>query len=444
MGVAVSSFLAFLFRVSSMLVWLAISVLTARTLSVEDKGVYGSAIILSSAIGGVSSLSAATGYFVSHKKQIPAEVAANSLLLAVPIAAAIVVVGCLIGLFASGADRAIIILASLSIGPGLARSTMLGVLLGRNQAVAYNIASHLPVIGGLVFLVSWLGILHHRTAEDALGAWCLAQWVSLLPFAFWGQGWWTWFARHKPSRELIVAMLRFSVVTAAGGVVGVISYRVDQLLVIWLDGKKSAGIFSSAAAGAEVLWLFSSAIAVGSFARIGHTSRDEAGHVTATGVRHTILVVVLGGIAAAMIGPFLIELLFGRPYRGATEPLRILCVGTALFAPQALMNNYFVNQLGKPWLPMMLSSINLSLTVMFGLLLIPNYGTSGAAWATTLSYTCSMCVCVTVFLRTSTVSFNELWRIRWDDIMAYLHLARDVLNGRSRPRAVTIAEEVVP
>ena len=115
----------------------------------------------------------------------------------------------------------------------------------------------------------------------------------------------------------------------------------------------------------------------------------------------------------------------------ATEPLRILCIGSVLFAPQALMVNYFVNQLGRPSVPLLVGALSLVVSVVAGVLLIPDFGTVGAAWSTTVGYGASSVVSVIIFCRTSKLPFSELWRVRVSDIRSYFVLARDVLSGRA-------------
>ena len=428
MGIATGSLVALMFRVVNVFLWGFIGVLTARTLSVEERGVYATAIVVTSAIGGVSSLAQATGYFVSNRKREPAEVASNALLVAAPLALLIVAAGIVAGFIASGSDGQVVALATLSMAPAIIRNTSLGVILGQNSIWKYNLAGDLTVSLGVVFISIWVGVLDHRTAAGALQAWCLAQYTSLAPIAFWGRHWWGWLVRHRPDGELMKSMLRFTSVTGLGSVVGLLNYRVDQVLVIQLDGKEGAGIYSSAIAVAEGLWLFSTAITLASFARVGRGDPSEAAHLTATGIRHTVLVVMGGGLTAALIGPIAVEFLFGRAYSGATEPLRILCLGTALFAPQGLLNLYFLNQMGRPRLPLVIGLLAFAVSLAAGFALIPTFGTAGAAWATTLSYGCATFVSASVFLRRTGLPASELWRIRRSDMQAYFTLAMNVLS----------------
>ncbi len=428
MGIATGSLVALMFRVGEVFLWGFIGVLTARTLSVDERGVYATAIVVSSAVGGLSSLSSATGYFVSNQKRHPEEVGANALTVVLPIVMVMIAVAAVLFALAGGADGRVVALATLAIGPGIIRGTSLGVVLGENSIVKYNIGGDIAVVLAIISLSLWVGILGHRTAEGALQAWCVAQYASLIPFVIWGRHWWAWFLRHRPNTELIWAMVRFSAVTGAGSVVGLLNYRVDQVLVLRLDGREGAGIYSSAIAVAEGLWLFSSAITLASFARVGRGDPSEAARLTATGIRHTVLVVICGGLSAALLGPLFIRILFGHAYSGAGQPLRILCLGTAVFAPQGLVNLFFVNHVGMPRFPLLIGILSLIVSLAGGFLLIPAFGTTGAATATTISYAVASTVSIAAFLRRTRLPASELWRVKAEDVRAYIDLATNILS----------------
>ncbi len=424
MGIAAGSLLALAFRLGATALWAIIGILTARTLSVEDRGAYASAVVFTSAVGGITSLGTATGYFVANRRRLPPEVAANSLSVALPISLAAAAGGILGWLLLPREPGRLALLAGLLLPPNIIRNTLNGVVLGQGQLVRFNVVANLPVIIGFALLLAVLVGAGQRTAIAALAAWTVAQYVALLPLFTWGRDWWAWLLRHRPDRRLIGGLLRFTAVSGLAGAVGLLNYRIDLLLVVSLDSREGAGLYASAIAGAEALWLFSSAIAMASFARVGAESRHEAARITAEGVRHTLLIVTLGAAVLALIAPWAIVFLFGPAYRPAALPLRILCIGTLLYAPQALLNNYFANQLGRPVLALLLGLLSLAVSVGLGLVLIPAYGFVGAAWATTVSYIASGLLAMLLFLWLAPVRATDLWRLRPDDLARYPALAR--------------------
>jgi len=429
-GIAAGSAIALAFRFLGMFLWGIVGILTARTLEVEERGVYASAVVVTSVIGGISSFGAAMGYFVANQKRDPGEVTANAMLMAAPVALLVGIAALIAGSAIGGDTGRVVLVSGLLLVPTILRNALSGVLLAQNQLTRFNIAGNLPVLLGFACLAVWVWLFDNRTASAALTAWTAAQYLALLPLFWWAPPWRRWLASHRPDGAILRAILRFTFVTGLGGIVGFLNYRIDLVLVVSLDSREGAGIYSSAIAVAEALWLFSSAIAMGSFSRIAAVDRAEAARLTATGVRHTLLAVVLGGIATALLAPTAVEFLFGHDYRDAAVPLRILCLGTALFAPQGLFSNYFVNQLGRPSIQLLLAAFALCVTVAAGFILIPPFGTAGAAWATTISYGATGLISAALFLWLSESRLTDLWRIRRSDIVSYLHLVREIASGR--------------
>ena len=276
MGIAAGSLVSLVFRILETVLWVAIGVMTARLISVSDRGVYATAIVVTSAAGSISSLAAATGYFVANRQRKAAEVAGNALVMVGPIAALIVLAGLALFATADSDDGQIVAFAVLSLAPQILRNSTVGVLLGENSLVKYNLAGDVALVLGAVFIGAWVGLLDHRTALGAMQAWCAAQWVAMVPLALWGRSWLAWSVSHLPDRKLMKAMLTFTGVTGVASVIGLVHSRVDQLLVIELQGKEAAGIYSSAIAVAQLLLLFSASVTTAAFARVGSAARDEA------------------------------------------------------------------------------------------------------------------------------------------------------------------------
>ena len=438
-GIAVGSVIALVYRVAALFLWAAIGIITARTLSVDDRGVYASAVIVIGVTSGIASFSSATSYLVANQHREPAEVAVHGVLLSL-IAGVIAALGAvLIAPFVASDLHMVVVLCGLAVIPSIVRNTLAGVLLGSHQLGRYNLATSASAAIGLVLIAVWVGVLRHRSIESALQAWTVAQYLSLLPVLVWGRHWWSWVWIHGFNRAVMRRLLSYGAVTGAAGVIAFFNYRIDLLMVIGLDSREGAGIYSSAIAVAEGLWLFSSAIALASYARVGSTTPEEAARLTALGVRHTLIVVVSGAAVAAIIAPPLLGAVFGEVYRAGATPLRILCIGTAAYAPASLLGNYFTVQLGRPAMALGLAAFSCLVSVGLGFALIPSFGSTGAAWATTASYTLSAAIATFVFLRITGIPASELWRIRADDIFSYFRLARRVL-GR-RPLSAALGSE---
>lgn len=446
MDVAIGTVLAFLYRFLGMIFLALVSVITARWLSLEDRGVFVAAVVIISAIGSlVASFSAATGYFVSNRHRAPGEVAVNAMVVSAVLGLVVLVACTLLWLLLrpgllpfiddidllrrASNERQIILLIGFSLFPMVARHAIGGVSLGLNHQGRYSLAIYGPSYAAVVLFVIWFIILDHRTAETAIALWILSQYVSLAIQAAIGWHWWSWALHHRPDFRLIRDFLTFGTVTGLAGFVSYFNYRIDQILVFSLDGSRGSGIYATAVNFAEALWLFSTALSISAFASVGALDRASSAELTARSVRHTLIISFAAGAFIFAFAPWLIEAGFGSRYLPATESLRILTVGTVLWAPAAILSNYFSIQLGRPVIPLLLATTSCIINIILSFILIPEYGFKGAAWGTTIAYAITITLTSYLFLRMSHLKPADLLRIRRDDIASYFRLARRLLKG---------------
>ena len=430
MDLARGSLFAGIYRVSGMFFWMLLGILTARYLTVDDRGVYVTSVAIVGAVASVAaSFASASGYFVTKGGRPAAEVAANGMVLALVSGGALLGICLVLWAVWPWADGHVPLLVGLALFPIIARNALGGVFLGTNQIWKYNFSIHGPGYVAVALLLFWVFVLDQRTLEAALGTWIAAQYLSLALLAGMGLGWWSWIFSHRPDVVLIRRIVAFGAVTGLAGFISFFNYRIDLLLVAGIDGKDGAGVYSTAVQVAEGLWLFSTAISIASYSAVGLLSREDASELTTRSVRHTLLVVSILCVGVFVLAPFIVETLFGERYGGAANSLRVLCLGTALFAPVSLLSNYFTVQLGRPSISLWLASLSCVINVIVSLLLIPQVGYVGGAWATTISYAASTSIATILFLRISGAPFGDLWRIRGDDLASYFRLGRRILSG---------------
>lgn len=166
----------------------------------------------------------------------------------------------------------------------------------------------------------------------------------------------------------------------------------------WLD-TVLIGLFLSptAVTAYEIVWrvskmimLLSQSIARSLFPQI--SSWDAEGELAAieqvipTAITGGLLLVVPAIVGAALLGEEILRLVFGPAVTIATVPLVILMVGKV---PEAVNNVLSRVLLGvnRPDLTARAAAVFVGLNLVLNLLLIPAFGLSGAAVATTVSFT---------------------------------------------------------
>jgi len=87
---------------------------------------------------------------------------------------------------------------------------------------------------------------------------------------------------------------------------------------------------------------------------------------------------------AIVFAPWIILLLFNESYMQATQPFRILAIGSA-FLGIFMVNSGVFQGIGMPQIPMKILSLAAALDFVLNLILIPKFGIIGSAIATSSS-----------------------------------------------------------
>ena len=119
-----------------MFLWGLIGIITARTLTVADRGVYATTVIVIGVVSSILGFASASTYLVANQKKSPADVAWHGLLLS--IAAGLLVVGLCVSAspFASEEMRPLLLFGSLCI--------LFATLIAELEAIGPFSVGHIP------------------------------------------------------------------------------------------------------------------------------------------------------------------------------------------------------------------------------------------------------------------------------------------------------------
>jgi len=96
----------------------------------------------------------------------------------------------------------------------------------------------------------------------------------------------------------------------------------------------------------------------------------------------------------------LVRILYSSAYLPAVVPLQVLLIGMVALSVTDVVAMDFTGR-GRPGVNTTISGLTLVLNVVACLVLVPAYGTLGAAWATALVYTVQAVVFVAYYVRVS-------------------------------------------
>ncbi len=254
-----------------------------------------------------------------------------------------------------------------------------------------------------------------RVLISALGLAALVWFASVnsLSAAYWLGGTLTallgffWLRRFIPlrlsaKRSAMLALLR-QALPLGGAILFSIAYtRTSIFLLDAWGGSVIVGEYGVALRLIEPLAMLPAALMAAVFPALVYALSRQGYAATRSLRLKTIGWLALAGSLIALggwlFGPWLIQLLYGQQYAGAVRPLQILALAVLpTFINYAL--THFLVALRQQRLNLLFNLIIFGVNLALCLLLIPQFGSSGAALATGLSEGVLLILCVLSLLR---------------------------------------------
>ena len=389
---------------------LGTSIIVARALAPAGRGVYATVV---TAIGiflllGSLGMNKAAIYFIARDRPTDAEdVRRTALWISVAQGLALTLIVALLALALARQPLhglpwlAVLIAAPLGLA-GQVRVTWEGFLRGdqRNHSV-----NAIALVYAFVFLASaaagaGLGVL----GVDEVLALRVVATVAAAAVAFRLLG-------HRRSglrvgtvrRDVASSLLRYGVPYALMAFLQAMNYDFDVLLVQAFRSNVEVGWYATAASVGELLWYLPTAVGFVIFPRVARLAASDAFAEAVDVGRKTLTVTLVGGAILALLAPILVSGLYGDAFAPAIEPLRLLLPGIVMNTWFAVYGGVLLG-LGEVRAVMATTFIGVMTNVVLNLWLIPAYGISGAAVASTLSYTATAVASLLIFARFADVS----------------------------------------
>jgi O-antigen/teichoic acid export membrane protein len=233
----------------------------------------------------------------------------------------------------------------------------------------------------------------------------LAYLLPNLPIFFWMLiRLWNHF--HPSWRGLITSykrLLSYGVRSYGIDLLGTLATQVDQVLVVGLLTPASMGMYAVALSLSRMLIVFQSSVITVLFPKTAARPVQEVVAITGRAARLSMVLSLVVSVAAMLLGPVLLRLLYGFEYMGAVPVFRLLLVEVVIGGTGWVLTQAFM-ALGQPGTVTILQGIGLGLSVPLMLLLIPVYGLVGVG----LSVLCS----TTIRFIFTLISFPLILKVR--------------------------------
>ncbi len=214
-------------------------------------------------------------------------------------------------------------------------------------------------------------------------------------------------SQWRPDTSLLARMIRYGLKFHVSILAGAIIFRADLLVVNHFRGPDEAGVYSVATQFGMLLMLLPSVIATLLFPRVT-AEQDARGETTALVTRYTALVTFVCCLAAVPFS-FLLPLIYGSAFAGATRLLLILLPGVFLIGLESVLVQHF-NALGLPRIIPVYWIVTLIVNLVLVFAFVPRLGAQGAAIASTISYMLIFALVLRQFLATTGQTFYKTVR----------------------------------
>jgi len=380
--------------VLNLVVGIGASVILARVLGPEGRGIYALAALLPSLIVtfGNLGIGPATVYYVARGEFRREEILGTNVLLSVGIGGIGALAGLVVVLFFRenvfpGVAPGYLLLALVLVPVEVLFSYVRYVLLGAQRIKEFNyvqIAQSVLFLGFVALVL--LGLKAGVTGAILAG---LFTWLVIDALVF-------HLARRvaggvdlKPNISYIKQATTYGVQAHLANILGFLNYRVDMFLVNGFLGPAAVGLYAVGVGLVEKLWMVSHAASTVLFPRVAaEKEEDRRKEFTPLVARTVLWTTALGALLLALLSRWIVLLLYSEAFLPAVGALQSLLVGIVALSAWRVLANDIAGR-GFPGLNIYTGLAAVATNVALNLLWIPRYGIVGAAWASTVSYTVS-------------------------------------------------------
>lgn len=365
------------------------SIVVSRTLGPEGRGLYYLPVVASSTVVALGKLGIEhVNIYLLGTRKIPVDRLSGQNGLVALVMGCLGVLALLLGpgmlpsVFSS-TPQVLLVLAALTIPFSIHQQFTAGLL---NLTGRVNWQFRASLASGLVQLVALLTLaLLGRLDVVAVLAVNLA--TIALTWAITGMGFDRLSAfRVRWDARLLRETMASSLIIHLAMVLWFLHLRIDTYMVQAIVGTTALGYYSVAVMLAETMSLVSDSLVVSIRPRqMGNSLREAAG-LALRGARMTVLICGLVGIGWALGGGLVIRLFYGEEFSPAYFPLVALLPGIVSLGIQRCTLGAVLRS-GMPWKYAAIYAVSLAFNVLINLWLIPTIGITGAALASSLSYT---------------------------------------------------------
>lgn len=185
------------------------------------------------------------------------------------------------------------------------------------------------------------------------------------------------------------SLMRFAIPTSLFFMITSLIMSIDLLTVKAISNNShDAGFYTAATNIARLPYYLSGALALALLPSISMSTSSENHSLTKSyisqSLRYMLIILVPSTLLISATSSSLVSLLYSQRYAEAAAPLSILIFGLALFSIFFVLSHVVMGS-NRPGVVFSIAVLVAAIDVALNLMLVPQHGLLGAAWATTVA-----------------------------------------------------------
>lgn len=422
-----NTLITFVAQVLALIFGVGTSVIVARILGPEGKGIYSLAILLPVLLVTFTSfgIGPAAVFYIGRRKYSPKEIFGNNIIYTILISTFAILIGLVIVFFFKdklfpGISVEFLLLALFLIPFQFFLGFIVYILLGLQKIKKYNFILFLRVF--LFFILIWVFLLgFHFGIKAAITAEVFAFFIACTVLFFMTKKE-TNGISLKLNKNYFRDTFLYGIKTHLGNIFSFLHYRIDILLINFFLNPLMVGFYTIGVGLAEKIWLISNSAGIILFSKVSsETDKENSKKFTPLVFRNVLFITILIAILLFIFSRWIIILLYSDAFLKSIQPFQILLIGTVALSGWRILENDLKGR-GKPMLNTYATGISVVLNIILNILWIPKLGILGAAWATAISYTATLLITLIIYAKISGNNIGDIIFVKQSDLKLYQNL----------------------
>lgn len=287
----------------------------------------------------------------------------------------------------------------------------------------------ITIVINAALLLSWLYLYHKYytlSAVNIIYITCAIQYLTLFIFII-----------YILSSRRIWDPINFSLkiikqITFAGLKVHIATFAtltyvlVDQLMVYHITSREQTGFYAVAATIGMSLMVFPSSIQKVLYSRLIESNSISAANISITVTKYGFYIFALCLFIFYFITDIVIILYAGSEFRESVSLLNIILIGILFFSIPNLLSPYWVKK-GHFMLASLSAVTLLILNLVLNYMWIPQFGGTGAAWATNVTFFTGMIISLAMFKIISKQNPLKIFILNKSDLINIYSTVRSII-----------------